>query len=206
MGQGRNRLDFPVLEPGDRGDASFDIYSKLLRDRVVFLGSAIDDDVANLVSAQLLHLESEDPEKDISLYVNSPGGSATGLFAIYDTMQYVKPDVATYCLGQAASAAAVILAAGAKGKRYALPNARILIHQPHGGMEGPSADLEIHAREFLAQRRRVEEILSEHTGQPIEKIAADTDRDFILRAEEARAYGIVDEVISNRRLRPVPPA
>ena len=205
MGQARN-LDFPVLGPADRGDAALDIYSKLLRDRVVFLGSTIDDDVANLVSAQLLHLESEDPEKDISLYVNSPGGSATGLFALYDTMQYVKPDVATYCLGQAASAAAVILAAGAKGKRYALPNARILIHQPHGGMEGPSTDLEIHAREFLAQRRRVEEILSEHTGQPIAKIALDTDRDFILRAEEARAYGIVDEVISNRRLRPVPPA
>jgi ATP-dependent Clp protease protease subunit len=192
-----------VIEPSERGERAFDIYSRLLRERVVFLGSAIDDDVANVLMAQFLHLEAADPGKDISLYINSPGGSATALFAIYDTMRYVKADVATYCVGQAASAAAVILASGTKGKRFALPNARVLIHQPHGGMEGQSADLEIHAREILYQRRRMEEILAEHTGQPIEKVAADTDRDFIMRAEEAKEYGIVDEVISNRGLRPV---
>jgi ATP-dependent Clp protease protease subunit len=192
-----------VIEPSDRGERAFDIYSRLLRERVVFLGSAIDDDVANVLMAQFLHLEAADPEKDISLYINSPGGSATALFAIYDTMRYVKADVATYCVGQAASAAAVILASGTKGKRFALPNARVLIHQPHGGMEGQSADLEIHAREILYQRRRMEEILAEHTGQPIEKVAADTDRDFIMRADEAQGYGIVDEVISRRGLRPM---
>jgi ATP-dependent Clp protease protease subunit len=192
-----------VIEPSERGERAFDIYSRLLRERVVFLGSAIDDDVANVLMAQFLHLEAADPGKDISLYINSPGGSATALFAIYDTMRYVKADVATYCVGQAASAAAVILASGTKGKRFALPNARVLIHQPHGGMEGQSADLEIHAREILYQRRRMEEILAEHTGQPIEKVAADTDRDFIMRAEEAKEYGIVDEVISSRGLRPV---
>jgi ATP-dependent Clp protease protease subunit len=193
-----------VVEPSERGERVFDIYSRLLKDRVVFLGTPIDDNVANVLMAQFLHLEAEDPDKDISLYINSPGGDATALFAFYDTMRYVKPDVATYCVGQAASAAAVILAAGAPGKRFALPNARVLIHQPHGGMQGQSADLEIHAREILYQRRRVEEILAEHTGQPIEKIAADTDRDFIMRAEEARAYGMVDEVISSRTLRPAP--
>ena len=193
-----------VVEPSERGERSFDIYSRLLKERIVFLGSPIDDTVANVLMAQFLHLEAEDPDKDISLYINSPGGDATALFAFYDTMRYVKPDVATYCVGQAASAAAVILAAGAPGKRFALPNARVLIHQPHGGMQGQSADLEIHAREILYQRRRVEEILAEHTGQPIEKIAADTDRDFIMRAEEAREYGMVDEVISNRMLRPAP--
>jgi len=155
--------------------------------------------------AQLLHLEAEDSQKDISIYINSPGGSATSLFAIYDTMRYIGADVATYCVGQAASAAAVILAAGTRGKRFALPNARILLHQPHGGMEGQSADLEIHAREFLFQRRRMEEILAEHTGQPIEKVSQDTDRDFILRAEDAKAYGVVDEVISRRQLAAVPP-
>jgi ATP-dependent Clp protease protease subunit len=192
-----------VIEPSERGERAFDIYSRLLRERVVFLGSAIDDDVANVLMAQFLHLEAADPGKDISLYINSPGGSATALFAIYDTMRYVKADVATYCLGQAASAAAVILASGTKGKRFALPNARVLIHQPHGGMEGQSADLEIHAREILYQRRRMEEILAEHTGQPIEKVAADTDRDFIMRADEAKKYGIVDEVISRRGLRPM---
>ena len=195
-----------VVEPSERGERVFDIYSRLLKDRVVFLGTPIDDSVANVLMAQFLHLEAEDPDKDISLYINSPGGDATALFAFYDTMRYVKPDVATYCVGQAASAAAVILAAGAPGKRFALPNARVLIHQPHGGMQGQSADLEIHAREILYQRRRVEEILAEHTGQPIEKIAADTDRDFIMRAEEARAYGMVDEVISSRALRPAPTA
>jgi ATP-dependent Clp protease, protease subunit len=194
-----------VVEPSERGERVFDIYSRLLKDRVVFLGTPIDDNVANVLMAQFLHLEAEDPDKDISLYINSPGGDATALFAFYDTMRYVKSDVATYCVGQAASAAAVILAAGAPGKRFALPNARVLIHQPHGGMQGQSADLEIHAREILYQRRRVEEILAEHTGQPIERIAADTDRDFIMRAEEARAYGMVDEVISSRALRPAPP-
>jgi len=192
-----------VIEPSERGERAFDIYSRLLRERVVFLGSAIDDEVANVLMAQFLHLEAAGPGKDISLYINSPGGSATALFAIYDTMRYVKADVATYCVGQAASAAAVILAAGTKGKRFALPNARVLIHQPHGGMEGQSADLEIHAREILYQRRRMEEILAEHTGQPIEKVAADTDRDFIMRADEARDYGIVDEVISRRGLYPI---
>ncbi len=193
-----------VVEPSERGERAFDIYSRLLKERIVFLGSPIDDTLANVLMAQFLHLEAEDPDKDISLYINSPGGDATALFAFYDTMRYVKPDVATYCVGQAASAAAVILAAGAPGKRFALPNARVLIHQPHGGMQGQSADLEIHAREILYQRRRVEEILAEHTGQPIERISADTDRDFIMRAEEAREYGMVDEVISNRMLRPAP--
>jgi ATP-dependent Clp protease protease subunit len=193
-----------VVEPSERGERAFDIYSRLLKERIVFLGSPIDDTVANVLMAQFLHLEAEDPDKDISLYINSPGGDATALFAFYDTMRYVKPDVATYCVGQAASAAAVILAAGAPGKRFALPNARVLIHQPHGGMQGQSADLEIHAREILYQRRRVEEILAAHTGQPIERISSDTDRDFIMRAEEAREYGMVDEVISNRMLRPAP--
>jgi ATP-dependent Clp protease, protease subunit len=194
-----------VVEPSERGERAFDIYSRLLRERIVFFGTAIDDGVANVLMAQFLHLEAEDPEKDISLYINSPGGEATALFALYDTLRYVKPDVATYCVGQAASAAAVILAAGTPGKRYALPNARVLIHQPHGGMQGQSTDLEIHAREILYQRRRMEEILAEHTGQPLEKIAADTDRDFIMRAEEAKEYGIVDEVISRRMLQTVPP-
>jgi ATP-dependent Clp protease protease subunit len=194
-----------VVEPTERGERAFDIYSRLLRQRIVFLCAPIDDHVSNLVMAQMLHLEAEDSGKDISLYINSPGGSATSLFAIYDTMQYIGADVATYCVGQAASAAAVILAAGAPGKRFALPNARILIHQPHGGMEGQSADLEIHAREFLFQRRRMEEVLAEHTGQPIERISQDSDRDFILRADGAKEYGIVDEVISRRQLVAVPP-
>lgn len=194
-----------VVTPTDRGERAFDIYSRLLAERVVFLNRPVDDDVAGILLAQLIHLEAESPERDISLYVNSPGGSATSLFAIYDTMRYIQPDVATYCVGQAASAAAVILAAGAKGKRFALPNARVLLHQPHGGMEGQTSDLEIHAREFQYQRRRVEEILAEHTGQPVERIREDTDRDFILRAHEAKAYGVVDEVISGRRLVAVPP-
>jgi ATP-dependent Clp protease protease subunit len=192
-----------VIEQTSRGERAFDIYSRLLQERIVFLGTVIDDGVANVIMAQLLHLEAEDPEKDVGLYINSPGGSSTALFGIYDTMQYVKPDVATFCMGQAASAAAVILAAGAPGKRFALPNARVLLHQPHGSMEGQSADLEIHAKEILYQRRRVEEILALHTGQPIDRIREDTDRDFILRAEEARRYGVVDEVISKRQLVPV---
>ena len=200
----RDQLVPTVVEQSDRGERAFDIYSRLLRDRVVFLGNPIDDPVTNLIVAQLLFLESEDPDKEIAMYINSPGGASTGLFAIYDTMQYMRPDVATYCVGQAASAAAVILAAGAPGKRFALPNARVLMHQPHGGMEGQSADLEIHAREIVRQRHRVDELLAQHTGQPVERIAADTDRDFILDAEGARAYGVVDEVVTRRLLVPVP--
>jgi ATP-dependent Clp protease, protease subunit len=192
-----------VIEQTSRGERAFDIYSRLLAERVVFLGTPIDDAVANLLVAQLLFLEAEGPEQDISLYVNSPGGAATALFAIYDTMRCVRADVATYCVGQAASAAAVIVAAGAPGKRFALQNSRVLIHQPHGGVEGQSADIEIHAREILRQRRRTEEILAEHTGQPLDRIAADTDRDFILGADDARAYGIVDHVVTARSLRSI---
>ena len=205
----RGRLLVPtVIEAGDRGERAYDIYSRLLKDRIVFLGSVVDDDVANLLVAQLLHLESENADRDVALYVNSPGGSGTAMFAIYDAMQYVKPDVATYCVGQAASAAAVILAGGAAGKRFALANARVLLHQPHGGLEGQSSDLEIHAKEFLRQRRRMEEIVAHHTGQTIEKVHDDLDRDFILHAEEAREYGVVDQVITRRELSSVlpPPA
>jgi ATP-dependent Clp protease protease subunit len=188
-----------VVEASDRGERSFDIYSRLLRERVVFFGTELDDDVGNLIVAQLLFLEAEDPDKDISLYINSPGGSGTAMFAIYDTMQAIRPDVSTWCMGQAASAGATLLASGAPGKRYALPNARVLIHQPLGGMQGQSADIEIHAKEIARLRRRQEEILAEHTGQPIEKVRADTDRDFILSAEEAKSYGLVDEVVTDRK-------
>jgi ATP-dependent Clp protease, protease subunit len=187
-----------VVEQTNRGERSFDIYSRLLNERIIFLGTPIDDTVANLVMAQLLHLESEDPEKDIQLYINSPGGSVTALLAIYDTMQYVKPDVATTCMGQAASAAAVLLAAGAPGKRLGLPHSRILIHQPSGGAEGQSVDIEIQAREILRMRRMLDEILAAHTGQDVEKIASDTDRDFIMTAEQAKEYGIIDEIIESR--------
>jgi ATP-dependent Clp protease protease subunit len=187
-----------VVEQTNRGERSFDIYSRLLNARIIFLGTPIDDTVANLVMAQLLHLESEDPDKDIQLYINSPGGSVTALLAIYDTMQYVKPDVATTCMGQAASAAAVLLAAGAKGKRLGLPHSRILIHQPSGGAEGQSVDIEIQAREILRMRRMLDEILAAHTGQPVEKISTDTDRDFIMTAEQAKEYGIIDEIIESR--------
>jgi ATP-dependent Clp protease, protease subunit len=193
-----------VIEESTRGERAFDIYSRLLRERIVFLGEPIDDAVANTVVAQLLFLDSVEPGREVAMYVNSPGGSSTALFAIYDTMRFLRSGVATYCLGQAASAAAVILASGTPGKRFALPNARVLIHQPHGGVEGQSADIEIHAREIARQRRRVEEILAEHTGQTVERIHADTERDFILGAEEARAYGLVDEVVQNRRLVGVP--
>jgi len=193
-----------VIEETTRGDRAFDIYSRLLRERIVFLGDPIDDALANTIVAQLLFLDSVEPGKDIALYVNSPGGSATALFAIYDTMQFLKSDVATYCLGQAASAAAVILASGAVGKRYALPNSRVLLHQPHGGIEGQSADLEIHAKEIVRQRRRVEELLAEHTGQAIERIGRDTDRDFILGPQDAVEYGIVDQVVARRTLIGVP--
>jgi ATP-dependent Clp protease protease subunit len=189
-----------VIEQTSRGERSFDIYSRLLNERIIFLGTPIDDGVANLVMAQLLHLESEDPDKDIQLYINSPGGSVTALLAIYDTMQYVRPDVATTCMGQAASAAAVLLAAGTKGKRFGLPHSRILIHQPSGGAEGQSADIEIQAREILRLRRTLDELLAHHTGQQVEKIARDTDRDFILDADQAREYGIIDEIIASREV------
>jgi ATP-dependent Clp protease protease subunit len=193
-----------VLEESARGERAFDIYSRLLRERIVFLGEPIDDAVANTVVAQLLFLDSVEPGKDVAMYVNSPGGSSTALFAIYDTMRFLKSDVATYCLGQAASAAAVILAAGTGGKRYALPNSRVLLHQPHGGIEGQSADIEIHAAEIARQRRRVEEIMAEHTGQTAERIHADTERDFILGPEAARDYGVVNEVVASRVLVGVP--
>ena len=188
-----------VVEQTNRGERSFDIYSRLLNERIIFLGTPIDDTVANLVMAQLLHLESEDPDKDISIYINSPGGSITDLLAIYDTMQYVKPDVATTCMGQAASAAAVLLAAGAPGKRLGLPHSRVLIHQPSGGAEGQSVDIEIQAREIIRMRRMLDEILATHTGQDVEKIARDTDRDFIMTASQAKEYGIIDEIIESRQ-------
>jgi ATP-dependent Clp protease, protease subunit len=191
-----------VIEQTTRGERSFDLYSRLLSGRIVFLGTQVDDASANLIMAQLIHLESEDPDKDINLYVNSPGGSVTALLGIYDTMQYVRPQVSTTCLGWAASAAAVILAAGATGKRFALPHSTILLHQPHGGAQGQSADIDIQAREILRQRDLVNRLLARHTGQPVERIARDTDRDFILDAEQARAYGLVDEVLSARDVVP----
>ncbi len=191
-----------VVEQTSRGERSFDIYSRLLKERIVFLGTPIDDAVGNLIMAQLLHLESEDPEKDINLYVNSPGGDITSLFAIYDTMQYIKPDVSTICMGQAASAAAVLVLAGTKGKRYALPHSRILLHQPHGGAQGQAVDIEIQAKEITRYRKLLEELIAEHTGQPLEKVAKDTDRDYILTADEAVEYGVVDEVITSRKIRP----
>jgi ATP-dependent Clp protease protease subunit len=187
-----------VIEPSPRGERAYDIYSRLLKDRIVILGSPVDDSVASLLTAQLLHLEAEDPDKDICLYVNSPGGSATAMFAIYDTMQFVRPDVATVCLGLAASAAAVILAGGAAGKRSILPNARVLIHQPHGQHQGQSSDLEIQAREMAFLRRRMDEVLAAHTGQTVDKVHLDTDRDYILGAGEAVAYGMVDAVLTRR--------
>jgi ATP-dependent Clp protease protease subunit len=188
-----------VVEQTSRGERSFDIYSRLLKERIVFLGTPLDDTVANLVMAQLLHLESEEPERDINLYINSPGGSVTSLLAVYDTMQYIKPDVVTICMGQAASAAAVLLAAGTKGKRFGLPHSRVLIHQPSGGAEGQSVDIEIQAREILRMRRMLDEILATHTGQSVEKVSRDTDRDFIMTAEEAKAYGLIDDIIESRQ-------
>ena len=193
-----------VIEQTNRGERAFDIYSRLLKDRIVFLGTPIDDTVANLIMAQLLHLESEDADKDINLYINSPGGEITGLFAIYDTMQFIKPEIATYCMGQAASAAAVLLAAGTKGKRHSLPHARILIHQPYSGAGGQASDIEIQAKEITRMRELLERVLDHHTGQTIEKIHKDTDRDFIMNADEAKDYGIVDEVILTRELASVP--
>ena len=188
-----------VIEQTSRGERSFDIYSRLLKERIVFLGTPIDDAVGNLIMAQLLHLESEDPEKDVNLYINSPGGSMTTLFAIYDTMQYIKSDVSTIVMGQAASAAAVLSLAGAKGKRYALPHARILLHQPYGAAEGQAVDIEIQAKEMVRNREVMNEIIAKHTGQPMESVSKDTDRDFILTAEQAVEYGAVDEIITSRK-------
>jgi ATP-dependent Clp protease protease subunit len=196
----KNYLVPIVIEQTNRGERSFDIYSRLLKERIVFLGTPVDDQVSNLVMAQLLHLESEEPEKDINIYINSPGGDITSLFAIYDTMQYIKPDVSTIVMGQAASAAAVLLAAGTKGKRYALPHSRVLIHQPHGQAGGQAVDIEIQAKEILRYRQLLDEILAQHTGQPLDKVKKDTDRDFIMTAEQAKEYGIIDEVISSRKL------
>lgn len=195
----RSYLVPTVVEQTSRGERAFDIYSRLLQERIVFLGMPVVDEIANLVMAQLLHLESQDPDKDIALYINSPGGSITALFAIYDTMEYIKSDVTTICMGQAASAAAVLLAAGTEGKRFALPHSRVLLHQPSGGAEGQSVDVEIAAKEILRMRDLLNQVLAEKTGQPVDRIAKDTDRDFILTAEEAKAYGLVDEVIVSRK-------
>ncbi len=195
----QNYLVPVVVEQTSRGERSFDIYSRLLKERIVFLGTPIDDNVGNLVMAQLLHLESEDPDKDINLYINSPGGVITPLFAIYDTMQFITCDVATTVMGQAASAAAVLLLAGARGKRFALPHSRVLLHQPHGGAEGQAVDIEIQAREITRSRQLLDRLISEHTGQTLEKVTKDTDRDYILTAQEAKEYGIVDEIITNRK-------
>jgi ATP-dependent Clp protease protease subunit len=194
-----------VIEQSQRGERAFDIYSRLLRDRIVFLGSAIDDDVANLVIAQLLFLEAEDAEKDIHLYINSPGGHVTSGLAIYDTMQYVRCDVSTICLGQAASMAAWLLAAGAKGKRMGLPNSRIMVHQPMGGVQGQATDIDIHAREILRLRARLNEILALHTGKPVEQIARDTERDYHMTGEEACTYGLIDRVVRQHEVPPSRP-
>ena len=193
-----------VIEQTPRGERAFDIYSRLLKDRIVFLGTPIDDGVANIIMAQLLHLEGEDPEKEINIYINSPGGSTTSLMAIYDTMQFIKPDVATYCMGLAASAAAVLLSAGAPGKRFALPHSRVMVHQPHiSGLGGQATDIEIHAKEILKTREEINEILALHTSQPIDKVRQDTERDFWMGAEEAKEYGLIDEVLSGRQLEAV---
>ena len=190
-----------VTEVTSRGERVYDLYSRLLKENIIFLGTPIDDTIANLICAQLIHLESENPDKDINIYINSPGGDITALFAIYDTMQFIKNDIATICLGQAASAAAVLLAAGTKGKRLALPHARVLLHQPYGQVGyGQVTDLEIAAREILRMRDLLEQILAKHTGQTIERVHADTDRDFVMEADEAKNYGVIDEVISTRQL------
>ena len=189
-----------VFEQTSRGERYFDIYSRLLKDRIIFLGTPIDDTIANLIMAQLLHLESEDPDKDIFLYINSPGGSITSLFAIYDTMQYIKPDVNTVCMGMAASAAAVILAGGAEGKRYALPHARVMLHQPHGGAQGQASDIEIQAKLIVQMREQLNEILAQHTGQEYDKIALDTERDYWMLADAAKEYGVIDGILTRREL------
>jgi ATP-dependent Clp protease, protease subunit len=191
-----------VIEQTSRGERSYDLYSRLLSGRIVFLGTQVDDASANLIMAQLLYLESEDPDKDINLYINSPGGSVTALLGIYDTMQYIRSQVSTTCLGFAASAAAVILAGGATGKRFALPHSTVLLHQPHGGAQGQSVDIDIQAREILRMRALVNEILARHTGQPLERIVRDTDRDFVLSAEQAVEYGVVDEILTSHQVVP----
>ena len=194
----QNYLVPTVVESSNRGERAYDLYSRLLRERIIFLGTPIDDTIANLVCAQMLFLESEDPDKDINLYINSPGGDITGLLAVYDTMKYIKPHVSTFCFGQAASAAAVLLGAGAKGKRYALPHARVLLHQPWGGVGGQASDIEIQAREILRMKDMLNSMLADDTGQSVERITKDTDRDFIISASEAVEYGLIDEVISAR--------
>jgi ATP-dependent Clp protease, protease subunit len=196
----RNYLVPTVIEQTTRGERGYDLYSKLLKENIIFVGTPIDDTVANLICAQLLHLESENPDRDINLYINSPGGDITALFAIYDTLQFIKPDVTTICFGQAASAAAVLLAAGSKGKRLALPHARVLLHQPYARAYGQGTDIELAANEVMRMRDLLEGILAQHTGQDPERIHRDTDRDFVMSAEEALAYGIIDEVISRRSL------
>ena len=196
----QNYLVPTVVEQTNRGERAYDLYSRLLKENIIFIGTPIDDIPANLICAQMLHLESENPDRDISLYVNSPGGDINALFAIYDTMQYIKPDITTICFGQAASAAAVLLAAGTKGKRLALPHARILIHQPYAGAQGQVSDIELAAREIQRLKVQLEEILARHTGQSVERINADTDRDFVMTAAEAKEYGIIDEVIEARSL------
>jgi ATP-dependent Clp protease protease subunit len=188
-----------VVEQTHRGERSYDIYSRLLKDRIVFLGVPIDDDIANVVIAQMLFLESEDPDKDINLYINSPGGSVTAGLAIYDTMQYVKPQVSTICMGQAASMGALLLAAGAKGKRYSLPHARIMIHQVSSGVQGQATDIEIHAKEILRLKQRLNEILTKHTGQPLDRVARDTERDYFMGPGEAKEYGLIDEVYIHKK-------
>lgn len=187
-----------VIEQTNRGERSFDIYSRLLQERIIFLGSAIDDNIANVVMAQMLHLDADDPEKDIQLYINSPGGTVTSALAIYDTMQFIKSPVSSICIGQAASAAAVLLLAGEKGKRYSLPHARVLLHQPSGGVQGTSIDVEIQTREMVRMRQMLNEIIVEHTGQELKRVEKDTERDFILSAEQAKEYGIIDEVIEKK--------
>ena len=199
-----NHLVPTVVESTSRGERAFDIYSRLLVDRIIFMGTPIDDTVANLIMAQLLHLESEDPDKDIFLYINSPGGQITSLFAVYDTMQYVKPQVSTVCMGMAASAAAVVLAGGAEAKRFALPHARVMLHQPSGATEGQASDIEIQARLIMQMREQINRILSERTGQEYDRVAIDTERDFWMTAEEAVAYGVVDQVLTRRELTAVP--
>ncbi len=187
-----------VVEQTGRGERAYDIFSRLLKERIVFIGTAIDDNIASLAIAQLLFLEAEDPDKDVYLYVNSPGGVVSSGLAIYDTMQYIKPDVATICMGQASSMGAILLAAGSEGKRFALPHARVMIHQPWGGAQGQATDIEIHAREILSLRERLNKILAHHTGQDLDKIASDTDRNFFMSAEEAQEYGIIDEVMTRK--------
>ncbi len=189
-----------VIEQSGRGERAYDIYSRLLKDRIIFMGEQVVDDMANIIIAQMLFLESEDPDKDINVYINSPGGSITAGLAIYDTMQYIKPDIATICMGQTTSMAALLLAAGTKGKRYALPHGRVMIHQPLGGAQGQATDIDIHAREILKMRDELNEILAKHTGQDIEKIRKDTERDYFMSSEEAKEYGIIDKVISKREM------